>query len=1707
MNALLRASLCILATGLALLPALDAPPTVATPAAATPATVTTKTTKLTVVGADDGGTAALTYAWSATGPAAVGFSATGTNAARTVTATFSAPGDYTCAATITDGANQSVTSSVAVQVVSTLTSLAISPTTAIVNVGQAKTFTAVPKNQFGTLLVGEQLGWSATGAGTVDAAGIFTAGAAAGAATVTVTDGAKSASATIRVNAAPTVATPVATATTTIAGTTAVFAAAGADDMPIDELLYTWSATGPKGVAFAPRSSVTGESTTATFAAIGTYTVTVSISDKQGLATTSALTVNVVPVATSLSIAPSTGVVVNPGATKAFAATVRDQFKAVMSPQPAVAWSVTDGSGSIGGTGVFLAGFPGPATVTATSGVATGSVALRVNAAPTVASPVATDTPTIAGSTAVFSVQGADDDLADLLSYSWKATGPHSVTFAPRSGTTAESTTATFTGVGAYTVTCTITDKQGLSTTSSMAVTVAPVLTSYAIAPATAVLNPGAAKVFAIQAHDQFNAVITGAAIPSVTWSATGGSCDATGRFVAGAVPGAASITAVVATDPVTTLSGTIRVNATPTVAEAATATPNPTTSATVTLHALGADDGGPTNLYYTWSVLPGAPGTVTFSGATQNTTAAQTMQASLGASGTYNFSVLIRDAQGLRITSTVNVTYNGQTTPTITWAPPAAITWGTALGATQLNASAGAVPGSFTYTPPAGTILEVGTTTLTATFTPNDSQAYRTATASVSIQVVRVQPVLTWAAPASIDLGTALGATQLAATCPVAGSIAYAPAAGTVLAEGTQALQAVFTPTDVVHYTQALANVTIAVVDRRPPTTTYIYDNANRLIERRYHDGPKDTFAYDAAGRLTQAVSQRYGTTVSRAYDAAGRLTQESQTADGTTDSVGYGYDAANRTKRITYPDGSEVKRTYTDRNELQQVDFNGAAVAARTYDDGGRLTTTTYGNNLVENRTYVAGSSAVATIKVPGVTDFTYQYDRVWRKTQEQDAVTPANSQSFGYDDAGRLTAWQAGAATQSWNLSPVGDWSTTTRNGQVETRTHTKVHETTSVNGEALGYDARGNLIRDLPYADGTAAIYTWDAENRLATATASDLDGGATGTATYRYDALGRRVGKTVWNRTTTYVNAGAQVVQRRISPQVVSASAAADDGDLASANGRPPGADWLGGGGILAHAQRRVNFQPETSAIPSGFVADKGRVLATRTNGLLYGWDSAQATSVERHVFPLPQFDTFTQMQPPGQTAAGTWSFAVPNGTYAVVVVMGDATSRNQTNDIQVNDVVFTDPTPATTEIAYQKGDFDGYIENITVTDGFLRIVPRPSAFDPKLCFVEVGVEGTMATDSERARLTAVISAANNMTARSTPSLESIANFVYGSYIDEVVAFTNGTGQCYVHSNSLYSPAAITDSSGNVVERYSYDAYGKQGITSGLGALLARSSVNFDRGFTGYIKDDETGLYYARARMYSPWMGRFVNRDPAGYVDGASLYNGYFAPNHNDWSGTSWTVADFIAWFWLGGGKAVDLHDTGNFEEWHSMVGKRVRDEVAKSAAAAVSCSCSSETRIIHVGFIVSAPDNSRLGGFGAVGHVVGNNFAHVMGGSYVEGDVAIHTTPDCVEDCDGRLRPVKMTMDVTANLWIRDKFDNPLDVKNPLYDENQYKKGLSDCLSKCGRYDRSCQNHCKFVWPDPEMTPYLPFRGTPYGINADWTETMNGLTKTCSASK
>jgi hypothetical protein len=349
-------------------------PTIATAASAAPAAVTGNTATLSVLGTDDGGEANLTYTWTVSGtpPAAVTFSVNGNNAAKATTATFAKAGSYTFLATIMDAGGLTSTSSVAVTVQQTLLSLVVSPSSASVFASGTQQFSATGNDQFSTPMITQPtFTWSAGGAGSIGASGLFSAGTTAGSATVTASTGSLSATAQVTVtppNSAPTIAIPASAAPNPVTGNTSALSVMGADDGGESFLIYTWTTTGtpPAAVTFGANGTNAAKAATVTFGKAGDYSFLVTVRDAGGLTSTSSVTVAVHQTLSSIVISPASATVPASG-TQQFAATGFDQFGATMSTQPTFTWSVS-GAGSISASGLYSAGTTaGTAAVTATS--------------------------------------------------------------------------------------------------------------------------------------------------------------------------------------------------------------------------------------------------------------------------------------------------------------------------------------------------------------------------------------------------------------------------------------------------------------------------------------------------------------------------------------------------------------------------------------------------------------------------------------------------------------------------------------------------------------------------------------------------------------------------------------------------------------------------------------------------------------------------------------------------------------------------------------------------------------------------------------------------------------------------------------------------------------------------------------------------------------------------------------------------------------------------------------------------------------------------------------------------------------------------------------------------------------------------------------------------------------------------------------------
>ncbi|NDB97231.1 MAG: hypothetical protein EBZ78_13920, partial [Verrucomicrobia bacterium] len=178
---------------------------------------------------------------------------------------------------------------------------------------------------------------------------------------------------------------------------------------------------------------------------------------------------------------------------------------------------------------------------------------------------------------------------------------------------------------------------------------------------------------------------------------------------------------------------------------------------------------------------------------------------------------------------NTVSLTVN-KATPVITWSNPLIpLPYPSPLSSSQLNASA-SVPGTLTYSPTNGTVLNVGTNTVVVNFTPVDTNNYNSVTITNTVVVGKATPTITWTNPAAIAYGTALSATQLNATSSVAGTFVYNPTNGSVLNAGTNTLTAVFTASNTTNYISPVTNTVSLVVNKASPVLTWTPSPATSL-------------------------------------------------------------------------------------------------------------------------------------------------------------------------------------------------------------------------------------------------------------------------------------------------------------------------------------------------------------------------------------------------------------------------------------------------------------------------------------------------------------------------------------------------------------------------------------------------------------------------------------------------------------------------------------------------------------------------------------------------------------------------------------------------------------------------------------------------------------------------------------------------------------
>ena len=106
----------------------------------------------------------------------------------------------------------------------------------------------------------------------------------------------------------------------------------------------------------------------------------------------------------------------------------------------------------------------------------------------------------------------------------------------------------------------------------------------------------------------------------------------------------------------------------------------------------------------------------------------------------------------------------------------------------------------------------------------------------------------------------------------------------------------------------------------------------------------------------------------------------------------------------------------------------------------------------------------------------------------------------------------------------------------------------------------------------------------------------------------------------------------------------------------------------------------------------------------------------------------------------------------------------------------------------------------------------------------------------------------------------------LSDFTYGPGIDEPLALRSAGAEYAYLADALGSIQALVDTTGAVVERYDYSAFGQTRIRDATGTVLADSALGNPYGFTAREMENGVGMYYYRARWYAPGVARFASED-------------------------------------------------------------------------------------------------------------------------------------------------------------------------------------------------------------------------------------------------
>ena len=726
------------------------------------------------------------------------------------------------------------------------------------------------------------------------------------------------------------------------------------------------------------------------------------------------------------------------------------------------------------------------------------------------------------------------------------------------------------------------------------------------------------------------------------------------------------------------------------------------------------------------------------------------------------------------------------------------------------------------------------------------------------------------------------------------------------------------------------------AITDAKGNRTTYVYNAQNRLTSETMSDGESKYYTYDVAGNLDTLTDQN-GNVITNTYDDLNRLTrkdiQRGQGVEGSTiqefaydglsrmiaatdngdpldpnddaeiamkhDSLGRlieetlngklvesAYDKAGNRTVLDYPSGKALSLTFSTLDQINTVQ-EGLDILADYDYVGGRVKQKTFGNGVVLAKTHDNLARTTShTYEKDAVlkAGFTYAFDKIGNKLYEEKLHDPANSEIYNYDITYRLNSWKQGelnptktdipdpVASQTWQLDGVGNWDSTTREYGTETRIHNEVNELIEADGPMV------------PSILSPAVYHLDDLIDGVQDSSPYGNDGSVYGDVkvvegeyglSFEFDGKG------------DYVEIPSSPILNISGDFTIECVVKMDKLNQATLVGKwdEPGKGQEGEKSYALTIQGKrlrgmlsADGSTETVAIISNTKLETGRwihIAFVRSGSEISLWINSQKDS-----------------------AVGHYDGTIYEGDGPLRIASADAGPdcefRGKVDEVRILNIAKT----SYGDLLKQEFDDNGNLTDDGIFhyfwDALNRLVKVTLSSDHNTIISECSydalnrrVQKTVSNSGDLNGISKYVYSGWQVVEERDENDNVLRTYTYGNYIDEPITMSDSTDTYYYHTNTLYSVAAVTDSSGDVVEQYRYTAYGKPTILDGQGQEIATSAIGNAYLFTGRRFDPETGLYYFRNRYYSAELGRFVSRDPIGYRGGMNLYRAYFVPNKVD----------------------------------------------------------------------------------------------------------------------------------------------------------------------------------------------------------------------------